>query len=468
MIGPLEQLPKRWSLALLATFVVVGAVWAGQISGLSSSNDGSHTALARAIWMRGQASIEPDIALTLGVDRARKDERWYSDRPPGTAFVAGPIIAAGARFDTWAYDKSVRNKGLIAPPGTDPYILTYAARSPRAPALAKRIGTGLASGVAAWMLGLVTLALGAGACWRARASETRALGPALLTATATLGLGSLLGPYSTMLFAHVTAALGIAGVLWCLLGAREESDRRRLFGAGAFGSLAVSADYSAAVLVAGLLLALLWGRWRDLALVAAGAVPLAAATAGYHWMAFGGPFRIGYDYQTNFEFARDRSATFSASPLTGLWQLLGWGRSGGGLLVLCPIWLLGAWGLVRRPGGWALLTACGSYALLLSTHQTPWGGAGEDHRYLIACYPVLMVGLCGLLADPPVRSGVLWPLVGIAFAASLRAWTHTANWRETRWVVSWWLVAAGGLLVSLACLGVALYRRRLLADPASC
>lgn len=464
------RVPHGWFAALLAAFVLVGAVWASQISGLSSSNDGSHVALSRAIWLRGQTTIDPDVGLTLGVDRAQKDQRWYSDRPPGTALVAGPMVAAGASLDRWAFEASVRRKALIAPPGTDPYILTYAARSPRAPALAKRIGTGAGSGMAAWLLGLLGLALTVAAAWRLRTSSCEAQGRALVATALGLGLGSLFGPYSTMLFAHVTAALGVAGVLWALAQARDDGlvPRNRLVLAGLFGSLAVSADYSAAVLVAGLVVVLRWGRLGDLAWIAVGAVPVVALTAGYHWVAFGGPFRIGYDYQTNFDFAQDRSTTFSGNPLRGLWQLLGWGEAGGGLAVLCPVWLVAAWGLVRQRRGPALLAVCGVYTLLLASHQTPAGGAGQDHRYLIAVYPVLALGLCGLLAEPPVRPVIAWSVSGIAFVFSLRAWTHTAHWRETSTVVSWGIVVLATLIVLAACGVVVLGRRRLLADPPSC
>lgn len=459
-------------MALLATFVVVGGVWASQITGLSSSNDGSHAALSRAIWMRGQTTIEPDVALTLGVDRARKGERWYSDRPPGTAFVAGPVVAAGASLDGWAFDASVRKKALVAQPGSAPYILTYAARSPRAPALAKRIGTGLGASVAAWMLGLLAMALTAAAGWRARGLDLQREGRAMVAATLALGLGSLFGPYSTMLFAHVTAALGVAGLLWALADNDVDSSttlgRRRLVVGGLFASVAVSADYATVVLIVGLVVVLRWGRWRELAWIAVGALPIACSTAGYHWAAFGGPFRIGYDYQTNFEFAQDRSRTFSGNPIAGLWHLLGWGDSGGGLLALCPVWLLGAWGLGRSRRGTALLGVCALYVLMLSTHQTPWGGAGRDHRYLIAVYPLLAVGLIRFLASPLSRPGVVWAATGVAFVLSLRAWTHTAGWRETPVVVSWWIVAGAGLTAAAACGLVALRRRRLLGDRPSC
>ena len=66
---------------------VLAALWISLASGLVSSNDGSHVALARALALRGETTIDPEVGLTLWVDRARRDGHDYSDRPPGTAFA---------------------------------------------------------------------------------------------------------------------------------------------------------------------------------------------------------------------------------------------------------------------------------------------------------------------------------------------------------------------------------------------
>ena len=67
---------------------------------------------------------------------------------------------------------------------------------------------------------------------------------------------------------------------------------------------------------------------------------------------------------------------------------------------------------------------------LLALHQTPTGGAGVDHRYVIPLMPLLAVGL-----------GRLWPsetqsrrarakiagLVALALASAALSWTHTVS-----------------------------------------
>src|SRR5690554_5819917 len=56
------------SVAAALLLGLLAFVWTANSSGLISSNDGSHLALARALGLRGEASIDPDRALTLEVD----------------------------------------------------------------------------------------------------------------------------------------------------------------------------------------------------------------------------------------------------------------------------------------------------------------------------------------------------------------------------------------------------------------
>src|SRR5688500_9965955 len=84
-------------------------MWMSLASGLVSSNDGSHVALARALVLRGETTIDPDVGLTLWVDRAHREGHDYSDRPPGTAFAALPAARVGAWIDPlWYADSKAR------------------------------------------------------------------------------------------------------------------------------------------------------------------------------------------------------------------------------------------------------------------------------------------------------------------------------------------------------------------------
>ena len=128
-----------------------------------------------------------------------------------------------------------------------------------------------------------------------------------------LGLGSLFGPYATMLFCHVPAAFALALADWS--GARmtaPEGRRRAAFIMGLACGLACITDYLL-VLVALGMVAARCGR-REFPAAVAGLAIVVGVGAAYHTVAFGAPWRIGYDYQVNFGFARARVCLLYTSP----------------------------------------------------------------------------------------------------------------------------------------------------------
>ncbi len=422
--------------------VLLGLLYAAQSAGLVSSNDGSHVALGRALVLRGETSIEPDVGLTLWVDRARRDGKDYSDRPPGTAFAALPAIWLGARVDRrWGEASVARLKAgadptriedvVVARPATDRYIATYGARrvqtGDRSPNLIALQGTAVFVGLHCGLMGALGLAVIL-ALLRRRGVDVA--GQCLVVVA--IGGGTLWGPYSTMLFSHVTAGTMLVGCLWGLESMRDADTRRRRWIAGALAGLAggwaVSTDY--ALLVVAVPLVLLVARPGDLHRVALGAVPIALATAAYHDAAFGSPLSIGYDHHATFDFATSRAATFSGNPAVGAWALWGAGQ-GSGALVMAPVMLVAAAGLIREPRiGLALLP----WALLLCFHQTPAGGAGQDHRYLVPAIGVLGVGLgCAWrwFGTRPANqaTALRGGLVVIAAVSAVLVWTHFFAWR---------------------------------------
>lgn len=429
----------RGVLALLLCTIGIGWWWIA--SGLVSSNDGSHVALARALALRGQSSIDPDVGLTLFVDRAEREGHQYSDRPPGTAFLALPSVWLGGQLDEPWLKESRSNQELVARPATDRFAHTHAARVQRlgvaSPPLLALQGTAVAVTLHAIAMGLLGLVLLEHllARWRVEPG-------ARFFAVGVLGVASLWGPYSTMLFSHVTSGTLVLGLLVALDHALDRSPGRARaawsFVAGLCGSWAIASDY--ALLLAVVPIVVLHGApstWRSTwPWIAAGAVLPAVATLAYHQAAFGSPWSIGYDFQTNFGFARERSSTFDSDPLSGAWILLGSGRDAG-LLAQAPIMLLGVPATLlapRRRWVWGLVP----WLVLLSFHRTPWGGATEDHRYLVPMLGVLAAGL-GLgwqwLSDMS-RPGMRWfvalakaIVVALTLASSVGVWTHFFAWR---------------------------------------
>lgn len=419
--------------------VLLGLVWVWAAPGLVSSNDGSHLALARALALRGEAKLGNEVALTLWVDRARRDGHDYSDRPPGTALLAAPAVWLGARLDPMLLRTSLEAKDSMVRPAAPRFADTYAARVKRlqrapeiAPPLLALQGTALLLALHCALVG----ALGVGAV--VLLLRRRGASPAAqLFAAVALAFASAWGPYSTVLFSHVTAGtLAIVAVLALELGAGSPSAegsfpaprRMPLVVAGLAAAWAGSADYLVAVLVLGLGLATVAPR-RIAALVPwllLGAAPIVAATLLYHAAAFGSPWSVGYDHHANFAFARELGTTFSGDPLHGLWSQWGLGE-GAGVLALAPVMLVGVAGLLAHAERRWLLGAL-PWIVLLAAHRTPTGGAAVDHRYLVPLMPVLAVGL-GLAwtrwADRPGRARIVGALLlALAVASAALVWRH--------------------------------------------
>lgn len=409
-------------------------VWLALAPGLVSSNDGSHLALARALVLRGETPLREEVALTLWVDRARRDGEDYSDRPPGTALLAAPAVWLGARLDPVLLRVSLESQEVVVAPAAPRYADTYAARVQRqqrspntGPPLLALQGTALLVALHCAVMGALGIAAVLLLLRRRGASPG-----AQAFAAACLGLASLWGPYSLVLFSHVTAGTcAIWAVLGLELGLAEPTPavrRAPLVLAGLAAGWAFSADYLVALLVLGLGLAIVPPRrWlAALPWLLLGAAPILAATLAYHAAAFGSPWSLGYDHHANFAFARERSATFDGDPLLGLWAQWGLG-DGAGVLALCPVMLVGVAGLAaHRERRWLL--AALPWILVLAAHRTPTGGAAADHRYLVPLMPVLAVGL-GLAwsrwASGPGRARMVAAvLVLLATTSAALAWRH--------------------------------------------
>jgi hypothetical protein len=428
--GPPDEGPTLqwlWPALLVAGIAGVAGWWASNTTGIVSSNDGSHVALARAL-SRGETRIDPDAALTLGVDLAKTERGLFSDRPPGTAMAAVVAVRAGAALDATLAQWSREAGELVAPPGSKPYILTYAGRFPGATPLVERIGTGSAAALHGVLMGLIGVI---GLWWLLLAWGVERGARAF--AVGTLALGSAYGPYATSLLSHVSAAtwlvLAALGVTLASRSTGPATWKRPAIAAGAAASMAVACDYLL-VLAAVPLIAVMLPRnqWRErVPWLLLGVVPIAGLVAAYHHAAFGSVFSIGYDHHANFAFARGRAQTFSGSAVDGLWTLVGWGE-GGGLLALSPMLVLGGFatalpGPARRPA-----VALVPWVLALSLHATPAGGIGNDHRYLVPALPFLATGL----AFAWTRMGTIGRglLCVAAAAGGFRTWTHFWAWHE--------------------------------------
>jgi len=413
-----------------AVIVGVACVWLAAGTGLVSSNDGSHLALARA-FARGEVAIDDDVALTLWVDRAVVDGRQYSDRPPGTAAAAVPATWAGGRLDPVLWeDAQARHDTRVRPAGQR-YAETYSIRSRRfgvGVPLAMLQGTVLAIAAHCALVGALGLV-----CLERWLRLHGLSFVGRVFAVLGVGLATLFGPYATVLFSHVTSGtLWCALALACALADRDPPRARSLHvAAGLLGGWAVASDYSMIVPI-GLHLALAV-PWRSWPWAALGALAPAAALAGYHTAAFGSWRSIGYDHHANFAFARERGSTLAGDLLAGLWVLLGAGR-GAGVLAQAPLVWLGAVGLVvgkRWREGLPVL----AWVLVLAFHRTPWGGATMDHRYLVPAVPIVALGFAPIWQrwierEHRLRRAILMGTIVLLLCSAVLAWSNFVAMRD--------------------------------------
>jgi hypothetical protein len=342
-----------------------------------------------------------DRSLLNSWDVTLHEGRLYPNKPPGSVFLALPgYVVADSLADV---------AGL---PADDAWGLT----------------------VRAWLTNVLSVALaGAGAgvallragrrLWPDLAERDRAL------AAATLGLGTLMLPFSTILMDHVWTAALLLGAFVLLLGARdgERADSpARLAGAGALAGGALLCNYTAAL---GLGILGLYAAWRvravaPLAAFAAGAALPLAVLAGYHAACFGGPLVTANHGQPPGRFVSEGlwlGMIGTPDPRVLVQILVSPFR---GLFFSSPVLLLGAVGLAwaalaGRRAEAAVAVAVFAAMVLLNAGFNGWdAGNSFGPRYLIPAVPFLALGLPGAFARLPrlTRAAALASVAVMLFA----------------------------------------------------
>lgn len=321
-------------------------------------NQTSHYALVRALD-DGTAQIDRYQRLTG--DKARYRGHWYSPRAPGLAFVTLPMYEA---FEAVGATHTLRD----------------------------RVG-GRNNSETIWLLGIWGALLPAVAMMLLVRWVGERVEPGFGTpAAVALGLGTIVLPFSTVLFAHVlSACLGFAAFA-LLFRERDGPERGRLWAyalAGALAGYAVTTEY-ALVLVAlavGVYAVARGDRLRRGAAYAGGFVAGLVPLAVYNQLAFGSLFHVGYADVPN-----QQSGFFGVhvpKPDVMVQLLL----STRGLLTLGPVVAMGVAGTVllhrrgyRREA--VLIAVIGLGFLAYSSgYFLPFGGAVPGPRFLIATLP---------------------------------------------------------------------------------
>ncbi|MBN1311709.1 MAG: hypothetical protein JXB30_09835 [Anaerolineae bacterium] len=352
--------------------VLVSSVYYATASGITSSNDGSHYALLRAITDERQFEIDSFVEYTEDLDVSVRGGRFFSVRAPGTAFLAVPFYAAAGCF---------------------PYPLA------ELPSKHDRGNPRLA-----YLLMLPALA-GAGAVtivYRLLRSYDLSVF-ASLTASVAFAFGTINWKYGSLLYSHsLSAFLLIWGIYLALVIVR--AGRLHIWPAFLLGfvlGLSVLVEYSCAVfllVVSGYVAIRLsrrlfsdQGWWRSVLALAIGTGLPVGLLMWYDTINFGSPLTSPYAFVTTYAFGRSPATIYTMPLLKGLVGVLWYGLDGlgvdnQGLFLLMPVALIGLagiWPYMRRQPRESILVLGVFLIYLLTTAKMINFHAGSsDGRYL--------------------------------------------------------------------------------------
>jgi hypothetical protein len=243
-------------------------------------NQNSRFDLVRAITNEGTLNIDP-FKNSTG-DKAFHEGHYYSDKAPGIALTAVPLVAAVRPMYRAFGGDAETYEGLA--------LLSY---------LSTVITAGLFTALAGVCLFTLCLELGA--------SQGGALFAAL-----TFTLATPIWTLATIFIGHAFAAalLVLAFAAAIRVGAWDASRDVRLGAMVGFGAgWATVSEFPAAVpavLLAGLTVARAWPLGRPRAMRILGALTLSAAACAailmaYQWACFGSPFHVAYSSEVGYE-----------------------------------------------------------------------------------------------------------------------------------------------------------------------
>jgi hypothetical protein len=378
--------------------LAAGMAWLQQVP---DYNQNSHYALVRAL-----ASGTPKVDRTLGEigelstrDITRRDGHLYSDKAPGLAFVTLPVYLV------------LDEVGAVEPGD---------------------------SANALWALGLVGSVLPALvlALLVLKVGERLEPGFGAISALA-LAAGTILLPYSTLLYSHALSACLVFAAFAVLFFERLGLNRpSRLAIAGLLAGYAVTTEYPNAIAVISLGVYAILRRPRVVrgAAYAAGVAIGVAPLALYDWWAFGSPTEISRTGSLTGPSGDDGFFGVGLPSLRATVELL---FSANGLLTLSPIVACGVAGLalLYRRGHRAEAVLSGAivlgYVALSVAYGAPFGGYSPGPRYAIPLLPFAAIGLPLVFRRAPTLAGGL-ACVSITIMSAITA-THALAGYNLAW-----------------------------------
>jgi hypothetical protein len=346
-------------------------------------NQASRFDLVRAIVEQHRLSIDTYNENTS--DKALWQGHFYSDKAPGLALSAVPVLQA-VRVVLGAVHKDPSQAKSVT---AEMYLATI-------------ICVGLPSAVMAGCLFMVALKLGA---------SVNGAGFAAVT----LGLATPFWCYATLFWGHALSAACLFFAFTYAVSLREFDSRWRdlllSISVGLAAGWATVTEFPAApaaVIVVLLVMAFAWpggsGRLTRVATgVAVGALPCIVVLAVYNWLVFGSAFRLGYAVSAQEYWPQMRQGLMGVTyPKAYVLREILVGRYRG-LLPLAPVLAAAPFGLrllwkqANARGSTLTIIAIALYYLLLNSSYAVWdGGWSYGPRHLSPALPFLCLPL-GLL-----------------------------------------------------------------------
>ena len=367
--GPSEPLLKatpRWQTLGLMLLLGFGYVWHSP-----GPNEQTRLNLVYAIVFHGKLSVDEYKDNTI--DMAFHSGHYYCDKAPGLSFMATPVM--WALKPVWARVHPTRPMRF--------FLTVYLPRL-------------LALAVPSAMFGaLLYLFLR----W---AGVSDGYSVVLVLA---YGLGTLVLPYSAMLYGHqMGAGLGFSAFMLLVVSRERPNAVGRCALAGFMCGYAVVVEYPMAaigVILAVYLMATRRNARELCAFVAAGLIGVSCLLV-YNYACFGSPWSLGYSFEKTEHFQRHLSRGVFGIALPDLKRLYdGTISPHRGIFTLSPFLLLSVFGwprMVRDPRwraeAWVSLAVLAVFLLFISSLWEESFAPGERHLIPVLPFLVLPLAFC--------------------------------------------------------------------------
>jgi hypothetical protein len=363
---------------IAAGLFVLAAVTFGYFTGGAGWNQDAHFDLTRAIVERQTLYIDGYDVNTGDVSKGT-DGHIFINKPPGASILAAAPYALIYTIE-WSLHAPVDSMTRIN----------------------RWISTALSVGLCGALIGPILYLYG-----RRKMAATRT---AALCVSAVILFGTIVFPYSTMLFAHVPAALFLL-LAFTLLETRP-------IAAGVAAGIAVSCFYVCAIAAAILVLLAFSHQRRTGIRFILGALPFGFLMAIYQWFCFGSPFRTAVEASTPFTHG---GYLFGVITIPSTDALYGITISPyRGLFFVSPILLLAFVGFAlmkRNASYWSLIAIVITFVLVIASFNGWHGGFAFGPRYLVPIVPLLGIVMMATRLRP-IWIGVAIISVGLNFIAT--------------------------------------------------